>query len=118
MAFLTASLVFVLYSSGFFLLMRRNMFEVLLGVLMASHATNLLLLAMGGWSADSLPPLIMPGREAEAGAYADPLVQALILTAIVIGFGVASYLMVLMARALEETGNPEASEMGLEEGEA
>ena len=120
MAALTACLIAMLFSAGAYLLMKRNMFEVLLGLTLVSHAANLFLLTMGGWERTQKPPLLGGVKEYEGAtaAFADPIPQALILTAIVISFGVTAFLIVLVARGYELTANVAMSEEGRGEDEA
>jgi multicomponent Na+:H+ antiporter subunit C len=113
-----ATMVFLLVGSGIFLMLRKHIFEVLLGVLLLSHGVNMLLISMGGWEASEKPPILNINEEMPVEVYADPLPQALILTAIVIGFGVAAFLIVLVGRGIEESGSPHVGELGREEGEA
>jgi multicomponent Na+:H+ antiporter subunit C len=87
-------LVAVLYAAGVFLLLERSLTRVLLGVLMLGNATNLLLLASGGPAGG--PPLV--GRTAPEDM-ADPLPQAMVLTAIVITMGVAAFVLALIHRS-------------------
>jgi multisubunit Na+/H+ antiporter MnhC subunit len=96
---LTASLIGVLFACGVYLFLRRRTFSVVLGLTLVSYGTNLFLLAMGRLRATA-PPIIREG----GGGYADPLPQALVLTAIVIGFGMTAFLVVLAIRARIETG--------------
>jgi multisubunit Na+/H+ antiporter MnhC subunit len=117
MALLSAILVFVLVSGGVFLLAKRRALDVVLGLLLLSHGVNVLILSVGGWRADSRPPIIQEapreavledGTKARLSAvdpdpYVDPLPQALMLTAIVISFGVTALFLVLVARGHEET---------------
>lgn len=118
MALLTAFFVFLLFSSGLYLMMRRHLLEVLLGVMLISQGTSLLILAQGGWAENERPPvLVEKGAELISQTYADPLPQALILTAIVISFGITSFLIVLVLRGFEETEDVEAGEKGRMEGE-
>jgi multicomponent K+:H+ antiporter subunit C len=77
-----------------FLVLRSRTFSVVLGLMLLGYAVNLFLLAMGRLSVTT-PPVITPG----ARAYADPLPQALVLTAIVIGFAMAAFFVVLAVRA-------------------
>lgn len=99
MAALIACLVGVLFACGVYLLLQRRTFSVVLGLTLASYGTNLLLLASGRLSATS-PPVITEG----VTEYADPLPQALVLTAIVIGFGMTAFLVVLALAARAATG--------------
>lgn len=84
----------LLFSAGVYLLVERSITRVLLGVLVLSNATNLLLLTAGGPEGD--PPLV--GRFTVEG-FADPLAQAMILTAIVITMGLAAFVLALIYRA-------------------
>ncbi|MEF8721814.1 Na+/H+ antiporter subunit C [Candidatus Accumulibacter phosphatis] len=88
----------VLTACGVFLILRSRTFPVLLGLTLLSYAVNLFLFASGRLRIDA-PPLIRAGA-----SYADPLPQALVLTAIVIGFGMTAYLAILALRALSESG--------------
>jgi multicomponent K+:H+ antiporter subunit C len=90
-----ASSIAVLTAAGLFLMLRGRTFELALGLLLLSHAANLFVLAMGGVLLGSVPILGQP----EGGAYPDPVPQALVLTAIVINFGVTTFVIVLAVRA-------------------
>jgi multicomponent Na+:H+ antiporter subunit C len=93
----TAVLVAVLFGCGVYLCLSRRLLRVLFGFLMVSNAANLVLLGVSGDPTGRTAALIgADGRVPANGA--DPLPQALILTAIVIGFAVASYLTVLIYR--------------------
>lgn len=118
MALLTAFFVFLLFTSGLYLMMRRHLMEVLLGVMLISQGTSLLILAQGGWSEEQRPPILVEqGAELISSTYADPLPQALILTAIVISFGITSFLIVLVLRGFEEMDDVEVGEIGRKEDE-
>jgi multicomponent Na+:H+ antiporter subunit C len=97
-----ALLIGVLYAVGTYLLLQRTLTRVVLGLGLLSHGANLLLLAAGG------PPGAVPfvGRtDGAAGAgTADPLPQAMVLTAIVITFGVTAFLLALAFRSWLLTG--------------
>ena len=83
-----------LYAAGVYLLLDRSLTRVLLGFLLLGNATNVLLLSAGG------PPGLAPILGyAEAGEMSDPLPQALILTAIVITFGVAAFVLAIIYRS-------------------
>ena len=85
----------VLYACGIYLLLERSMTRVLLGFLLVGNATNLLIIIMAGKA--GLAPIVTDGVEAEQ--MTDPLPEALILTAIVITFGVSAFLMALIYRS-------------------
>jgi multicomponent K+:H+ antiporter subunit C len=91
---LIALAVGLLTTLGVFLVLRARTYPVILGLMMLSYAVNLFLLGTGRVSVTT-PPILTDG----ATAYADPLPQALILTAIVIGFGMAAFVIVLALRA-------------------
>lgn len=96
---LVASAVGVLAACGVYLILRARTFSVVLGIMLLGYGVSLFLLAMGRIS-ETTPPIVTAG----ASRYADPLPQALILTAIVIGFGMAAFLIVLALRARIATG--------------
>ncbi|SFK90434.1 Na(+)/H(+) antiporter subunit C [Geodermatophilus ruber] len=83
-----------LYAAGVYLLLDRSLTRVLLGFLLLGNATNVLLLSSGGPA--GLPPII---GIAEPEDMSDPLPQALILTAIVITFGIAAFVLALIYRS-------------------
>lgn len=85
----------VLYACGVYLMLERSMTKVLLGFLLIGNATNVLLLIMAGRA--GVAPII--GDDVAAEQMTDPLPQALILTAIVITFGVSAFLMALIYRS-------------------
>lgn len=98
MELLFAIAIGTLTASGMYLLLRARSFSVILGLTLISHAVNLFLFSMGRLHTDA-PALI---RE-DATRYADPLPQALVLTAIVIGFAMTAFVIVLALRAAVET---------------
>jgi multicomponent Na+:H+ antiporter subunit C len=83
-----------LYAAGVYLLLDRSLTRVLLGFLLLGNATNLLLLSTGGPA--GLAPIL---GYSEPGQMNDPLPQALILTAIVITFGVSAFLLAIIHRS-------------------
>jgi multicomponent K+:H+ antiporter subunit C len=94
-----ASAIGILAGSGVWLLLRPRTFQVLLGLTLLSYATNLFIFGMGRL-AQGKPPIIDAASGAVVPAlYADPVPQALVLTAIVIGFATtALFLVVLLAQ--------------------
>ncbi|SDY50265.1 multicomponent Na+:H+ antiporter subunit C [Evansella caseinilytica] len=87
----------VLFSVSTYLILTKSLLRVILGIVLLSHGAHLLLLTMSGLK-EGAPPLLGEGAE----SYADPLPQALILTAIVISFGVTAFLLVLAYRTYKE----------------
>ncbi|WP_462382888.1 Na+/H+ antiporter subunit C [Pseudomonas sp. Marseille-QA0892] len=86
----------VLTASGVYLLLRARIYPVVMGLTLISYAVNLFLFAMGRLGT-GVPAVI--GKSAE---YGDPLPQALVLTAIVIGFAMTAFVVVLSLRAIGE----------------
>ncbi len=97
---LVAIVVGLLTACGIYLLLRGRTFPVVLGITLLSYAVNLFLFVMGRLSI-GVPAVL----EANRSDYADPLPQALVLTAIVIGFGMTAFLVVLALRARADLGN-------------
>jgi multicomponent K+:H+ antiporter subunit C len=91
---LVATAIGVLTALGVYLVLRARTYPVILGIMMLGYAVNLFLLSMGRLSTTA-PPVLTEG----ATEYVDPVPQALILTAIVIGFGMAAFIIVLSLRA-------------------
>lgn len=85
-----------LFASGLYLMLARSATRVAFGFLLLSNGVNLLVLTASGMPAGAAPPLIE--GDVPAAATADPLAQAFILTAIVIGFGMAAFLLALAGR--------------------
>lgn len=101
----------VLFGSGVWLILRPRTFQVITGLLLLSYAVNLFIFIMGRLSVD-MPPLTLEEGPIDPMLYADPVPQALVLTAIVIGFATtALYLVVLLAsRGLTGTDHVEGRE--------
>lgn len=85
----------VLYAVGIYLLLERSLTRVLLGLMLLANATNILLLATGGYA--GLAPVFAKGTP--ASDYNDPLPQAFILTSIVISFAVTAFLLGIIYRS-------------------
>ncbi len=99
MTIFTAALVAVLYGTGVYMILQRTLTKVVLGLALLSHGANLLLLIVGGQA--GLAPLI--GRFTGDDTIADPVPQALVLTAIVISFGMTVFLLALAYRSWQIT---------------
>ena len=98
--FLVASAIGVLTAAGIYLALRGRTFQVVLGLTFLSYAVNLFLFAAGRLTLDR-PPILVKG----VTEYADPLPQALVLTAIVITFGMTALVVILSLRSFLETGS-------------
>jgi multicomponent K+:H+ antiporter subunit C len=99
MEFLIASAIGALTAGGIYLALRARTFPVVLGLAMLSYAINLFLFAIGRLAVGQ-PPIYEKGLT----QYTDPLPQALVLTAIVISFGMTALIVVLALRSFLETG--------------
>ncbi|PNH81807.1 Na(+)/H(+) antiporter subunit C [Arthrobacter sp. AFG20] len=83
-----------LYACGIYLILERSLTRVLLGLMLLANATNLLILATGGYA--GLAPFF--SKDTDPAAYNDPLPQALILTSIVISFAVTAFMLGIIYR--------------------
>ena len=104
MEFALASAIGVLTAVGVYLMLRARTFDVILGMTFLSYATNLLIFSSGRL-AEGKPPVLREGVAAELGNYADPVPQALVLTAIVIAFAMTAVSIVLAMRNRGDNGS-------------
>ena len=100
MELLLSSAIGVMSAAGIYLILRRRSFAVVLGTTMLSYAINLFLFSTGRLVVDA-PPVLRGG----AAAHTDPLPQALVLTAIVISFGMTAVLVMMALGAWLEGGD-------------
>jgi multicomponent Na+:H+ antiporter subunit C len=100
---LMAVIIGILFAAGFYLLMRRSIVKVIIGLALLAHAVNLLIFTAAGLRRDA-PPVVPAGLAQPEMPIVDPLPQALILTAIVISFGVLAFTVVLIHRVVQSTG--------------
>jgi multicomponent Na+:H+ antiporter subunit C len=98
MEILMAFVIGILFTCATYLMLSKSLLRIIIGTGLLSHGAHLLLLTMGGLKGGGAPLL------GEEGPYTDPLPQALILTAIVISFGVTAFFLVLAYRAYKELG--------------
>lgn len=89
----------LLTATGIYLILRERTFSVLLGITLLSYATNLLIFVSGRLIIGA-PPLLVPGQM----DHTDAIPQALVLTAIVISFGMTAYVVALALKAKGESG--------------
>ncbi|WP_394324673.1 sodium:proton antiporter [Halarchaeum acidiphilum] len=101
----TALALGVLFAAGTFLVLRRDLVRVVFGLLVLSQATNVYLVTVGGIG--GVAPVVGHGE----GHVTDPLVQALVLTAVVIGFATTALLLVLVYRTYQEHGTIDLDEI-------
>ena len=101
----------IVFGSGIWLILRPRSFQVLSGLMLMSYAVNLFIFVMGRLWVDA-PPLTPAGTIPNPALLADPLPQALVLTAIVIGFATTALLLVvlLVARGLTRNDHVDGRE--------
>ena len=105
MDLLIISVVGVLFSCGTYLLLQSNLLQIIIGLALFSHGTNLALMLSGGLKRGG-PPFL-----SALAPYTDPLPQALVLTAIVISFGMTAFAVVLAYRTKQVCGSNEVEEL-------
>jgi len=99
----TLGAVAILFATGTYLILQRMLSRVVIGLGLVSHGANLLIMLAGTRPAQ--PPVVTKSEVAAVGAVADPLPQAMVLTAIVISFGVTAFLLALALRSYLLTGS-------------
>lgn len=99
-----------LYAAGIYLILRRSIVKLIIGLALLGQAANLLIFTAAGLTRGQ-PPIVPEGSEVPINPSADPLPQALILTAIVIGFGVLAFTTVLVKRVYQTVGTDDLDDM-------
>ncbi len=94
----------VLTGSGVWLILRPRTFQVIIGLSLISYAVNLFIIAMGRFRSGAAP-ILAARAEGDPSQYADPVPQALVLTAIVIGFATTALFLVLLIASRGITGS-------------
>jgi len=107
---LLAFLVGGLYAAGLYLMLGRSIGKLIVGLVLISQAANLLIFTAGGLTRDRPPILPQEALQTQV-PFADPIPQALILTAIVIGFGVLAFALVLVHRTFQTVGTYDLDDM-------
>lgn len=110
MELILAVVVGGLYASGFYMMMRRSLVKLIIGLSLLSYAANLLIFTVSRLTRGR-PPIIAPDAGELIEPFADPVPQALILTAIVISFGVQAFTLVLFKRSYQSLGTDDLDEM-------
>jgi multicomponent Na+:H+ antiporter subunit C len=111
---LCAVLVGVMVAASVYLILGRNLIRFIFGLILAGNAINLLIFTVGRLDSQR-PPLIPAHATAAQETLANALPQALILTAIVIGFALLSFIFVLFYRAYQELGTVDTEQMRVAE---
>jgi multicomponent Na+:H+ antiporter subunit C len=116
MEYVLAALVGCFFTLGIYLLLSRSVIRMLIGMTIFGNGVNLLIFTAGRVTRE-VAPIVAPGLMQPEGPIANPLPQALILTAIVIGFAMFSFLLVLTFRAYETLDADNTDTMRLAEPE-
>ena len=103
----------VLFAAGIYMVLRRNLIKAVIGIIFISNAVNVLFFTLGRLTKAN-PPLIWEGNTVPIEPFANPLPQALILTAIVIGFGLLAFALVLAFRAYKELGTVDLDDLKMD----
>ncbi len=103
MEVILAIIVGFMYAAGIYLILRRSLVKLIIGLIILGNGVNLLLFLLGGITKGH-PPVIGESETFLAGVYADPLPQALILTAIIIIFGLQSFAMIFLQQEYVQGG--------------
>jgi multicomponent Na+:H+ antiporter subunit C len=109
-----ALVVGIFFAAAFYLMMSKHIIRVLLGVVLLGNAVNMLIFTAGRLT-PAIPPIIPAGADVLPAGTANPLPQALILTAIVISFSFFCFLLVLTWRAYQDLGTDNTDEMRIAE---
>jgi multicomponent Na+:H+ antiporter subunit C len=99
-----------LYAAGLYTLLRRSIVRLVIGLSLLSQAANLLIFSTAGMTRGR-PPIVPPEATAPQPPFADPIPQALILTAIVLGFGILAFALVLIKRAYQAVESDDLDDM-------
>lgn len=114
MEVILAVIIGALYAAGLYMMMRRSFVKLVIGLSLLGYASSLLIFTVNGVTRGA-PPLVPEGATRPTEAIADPLPQALILTAIVIGFGVQAFALVLFKRTYQSTNTDDLDGIQLTE---
>jgi multicomponent Na+:H+ antiporter subunit C len=102
----------VLFATGLYMLMRRSAVKLVIGIGLLGHAINLMLFTIGRVTR-GYAPIIHGESDTLSAAAANPVPQALILTAIVIGFGVLAFFLALIREVLQSSGTGDVQALRL-----
>ncbi|MFB5945100.1 Na+/H+ antiporter subunit C [Albibacterium profundi] len=114
MELLIVFLIGLLYASGIYMMLRRSMVKLLLGLLLLGNGANLLIFLLGDLT-EGRPPVIPSDSNIFMEIYADPIPQSLILTAIVISFGLQSFAIILLKKVYLATGSENLDDLNTHE---
>ena len=110
MEVLFAPVVGILFATATYMLMQRSLGQVIIGLALLSNAANLFIFVASGFG-EGAAPIVDPSVNATPEGAADPVPQAMILTAIVIGFGVLAFFITLAYRVYRITGTDDLEDL-------
>lgn len=110
MEILLAIMIGLLYASGIYMMFRRSLVKLIIGIILLGNGVNLLIFLLGG-VVKGKPPIIDAAGKYLADGFADPVPQALILTAIVISFGLQAFAIVLIKRVYKLVGTEDLDQI-------
>ncbi|MFC4873003.1 Na+/H+ antiporter subunit C [Negadavirga shengliensis] len=110
MEILLAIIIGLLYAAGIYMMLRRSLVKLIIGLILLGNGANLLIFLLGR-IAKGTPPIIGATEKVLSEIYADPVPQALILTAIVISFGLQAFAIILVKRAYKVVKTDDLDEM-------
>ncbi|HSJ66183.1 MAG TPA: Na+/H+ antiporter subunit C [Anditalea sp.] len=110
MELLLVVIIGLLYAAGIYMMLRRSLLKLIIGLIILGNGANMLIFLLGR-IVKGKPPIIDSNESVLSGIYADPVPQALILTAIVISFGLQSFAIILIKRAYKVVKTDDLDEM-------
>ena len=102
-----------LYACGLYLMLRRRLAQLIIGLSLLANGSNVLIFAAAGVTRGQ-PPIVTDGAALDAATFADSVPQSLILTSIVIGFGVLAFALVLARRVHESAASDDIDAIRLD----
>jgi multicomponent Na+:H+ antiporter subunit C len=110
MNLLIAIITGLLYAAGIYMMLRRSLVKLIIGIILLGNGVNLLIFLMGRITKGK-PPIIPETSKVFLDSYTDPVPQALILTAIVISFGLQAFAIILIKRAYKVVKTDDLDQM-------
>jgi multicomponent Na+:H+ antiporter subunit C len=110
MEVILAILIGVLYAAGIYMMVRRSLVKMLIGLILLGNGANMLIFLLGRITKGS-PPVIPENAKVLTEIYADPIPQALILTAIVISFGLQAFAIILLKQVYIVNGSDDLDDL-------
>ena len=110
MEILLAIIIGLLYAAGLYMMLRRSLVKLIIGLVLLGNGANILIFLLGR-IVKGEPPIIEDSAKVLTDIYADPVPQALILTAIVISFGLQAFAIILVKRAYKVVNTDDLDQM-------